>query len=100
MMEGEQRFVVVTTNDRILRMDTMTGESWRLDKRYHVGRDAWRPIDEPFKSGNVQQDDGSQFAQFIREKIQHSRELNALERAKWLGLLDEWEKEYNAQGGN
>lgn len=90
-MEGEQRFVLILIDDRVIRMDTASGESWTLQKL--STKDYWEPITEA--SEEPDNDDRS-FAQFIREQIKRSHELDAIDRVKWLDLLDEWQKEYRA----
>ncbi len=42
----EQRFVIVVTENRVLRMDTATGETWKHEP-FEYGSDGWRAVEEP-----------------------------------------------------
>jgi hypothetical protein len=53
MEPPNQRYVIIITTHRILRMDTATGDTWKLDMHDHEA-DEWKKVNE---TEEVQQDE-------------------------------------------
>lgn len=100
-MADNQRFVLVATNDRVVRMDTFTSETWTL-RTYQIGADAWRVVDEP---SPAQTADTSDVWDFIEEQIDQwtpDREtkrsgFDGIERAEVREFLRAARAQYGAQ---